>query len=64
MSAEELAEAVKQHHQYKNGDLSDEDTDAILEPFKFVCDNVEDMWKFCEKVMDQMKLVVYCGCNL
>lgn len=61
---EELAEAEKQHLQYKNGNFSDEDPKAILEPLRFIFYSMEDMWRFCEKVMDHKKLCVFSECHL
>ena len=33
-------------------ELPDEERESILEPFKFIFFNIEDMWVFCEDIMD------------
>ncbi|KAL7382378.1 hypothetical protein ABVT39_021351 [Epinephelus coioides] len=34
-------------------DVTDDDKELILEPFKFLFHNIEDMWLFCEEIMDK-----------
>ena len=34
-------------------DPNEEDKESILEPFKFLFYDIEDMWLFCEEIMDK-----------
>ena len=34
--------------------------ESILEPFKFLFYNTEDMWLFCEEIMDKRGYLAYC----
>lgn len=41
-------------------DVNDDDKELILEPFKFLFYNIEDMWLFCEEIMDKRGYMAYC----
>lgn len=42
--------------------LTEHERESILEPFKFVFYNIEDMWKFDEEITDSS--VQYCECRM
>ncbi|XP_029943704.1 uncharacterized protein LOC115385770 [Salarias fasciatus] len=44
--------------------LCEDDKEQILEPFKFTFQVVEDMWMFCEEIMDKRQYRAYCECRI
>ncbi|XP_070689024.1 peroxisomal membrane protein 11C isoform X1 [Pempheris klunzingeri] len=66
MGEEELAEAAQLYGKLwvekKSAGLDEHERISILDPFKFVFYNIEDMWKFCEEITDSS--VQYCECRM
>ncbi|KAK7895205.1 hypothetical protein WMY93_020530 [Mugilogobius chulae] len=55
----EVAEACLSFVKFREGLQLDEDEhEAVLEPFKFIFKCVEDMWTFCEEVVDMQGLML------
>ena len=52
MREEEQAEAALQYGRLWNEELDENEREAILEPFKFTFHNPDDMWRFCDEIMD------------
>ncbi|KAG8007958.1 hypothetical protein GBF38_016619, partial [Nibea albiflora] len=61
MNSTQSEEAAQQMTKlFETVHLNEEEMELILEPFKFVFYKIEDMWLFCEKIMDQRKYLAYC----
>ncbi|KAK1888823.1 hypothetical protein KUDE01_013501 [Dissostichus eleginoides] len=61
MGEAELAEAFKLWDE-KPDDLEEDEKEAILEPFKFCFEQIEDMWTFCNEIRDKRGYFAYCEC--
>ena len=63
MSAGDVAEVEQRYLEFKSG-ISEEESEEILEPLKFFFYSLEDMWTFCNEVLDRMHLTVFCECHI
>lgn len=52
MGKEEQAEAAKQYARLWDEDIEEDEKEEILEPFKFRFNLTDDLWKFCEEIID------------
>ena len=52
MGEEEQAEAALQYGRLWNEELDENERETNLEPFKFTFHNPDDMWRFCDEIID------------
>ena len=63
MGEEEQAEAASQYGRLWKEELDENEREAILEPFEFSFHNCDDMWRFCDEIMDKKNYLAYCECH-
>lgn len=63
MAEEELAEALQLFRDVRLEETmvaDEQERESVLEPFKFVFQSKEDMWKFMEEIVVRRGYLVYC----
>ena len=63
MGEEQVEEAVRQYRRLWDEEercqIDNQDTETILDNFKFRFENVDDMWVFCDEIMDKRGYTTY-----